>query len=61
MKSPKAQAAARIQPEERKPQTGQRTFNTQVSEGDVIHFDPTGEQLRVTKIEKGRITFEKLP
>jgi len=38
-----------------------RVFRTQVAVGDVISFDPTGEELRVTRIEGGRITFEKQP
>jgi hypothetical protein len=61
MKTSKARAPARPQAAERKLQTDHRIFRTQVAEGDVIRFDPTGEQLRVTKIENGRITFEKLP
>lgn len=40
--------------------SGQRVFRTQVEVGDVISFDPTGEQLRVSKIADGQITFEKL-
>ncbi len=38
-----------------------RHFDTVVKVGDRITFDPTGEQLRVAKIENGQITFEKLP
>lgn len=59
MKNPKAQA--RPPTAGRKPEGDSRLFSTRVVEGDVIRFDPTGEQLRVTKIEKGQITFEKLP
>ena len=33
--------------------------DTLVKEGDFIMFAPTGEQLRVVKIEAGSITFEK--
>lgn len=36
-------------------------FMTTVEEGDLITFDPTGEQLKIAKIERGRITFEKRP
>jgi hypothetical protein len=61
MKNAKAQAPARPPAAGRKPSAEHRTFSTQVAEGDVIHFAPTGEELRVTKIANGRITFEKLP
>lgn len=61
MKNPKVRAHALMQPADRKPHPDQRTFRTQVAVGDVISFDPTGEQLRITKIERDRITFEKLP
>lgn len=37
------------------------TFSTVVREGDLITFDPTGEQLKITKIEGETITIEKLP
>lgn len=36
-------------------------IDTVVKEGDLISFDPTGEKLRVAKIEGGQITFEKTP
>ena len=61
MKNAKARAQARPQPAERKSRPAHRVYRTQVAEGDVIRFDPSGEQLRVTKIEDGQITFEKLP
>lgn len=40
---------------------GVRHLDTVVRVGTAITFAPTGERLRVTKIEHGRITFEKLP
>jgi len=61
VKTSRARAPTRLPSADRKLQSDQRTFRTQVAEGDVIQFDPTGEQLRVTKIEADRITFEKLP
>ena len=61
VKTSRARAPARLPGADRKLQSDQRTYRTQVAEGDVIQFDPTGEQLRVTKIEADRITFEKLP
>ncbi len=61
VKNSRARAPARLQSADRTLETHHRTFRTQVAEGDVIQFDPTGEQLRVTKIEADRITFEKLP
>jgi hypothetical protein len=61
VKNSRARPPARPQSAESKLRTGHRTFRTQVAEGDVIQFAPTGEQLRVTKIEADRITFEKLP
>ena len=38
-----------------------RHLDTVVREGTAITFAPTGERLRVAKIEAGKITFEKLP
>lgn len=35
--------------------------DTVVRVGTAITFAPTGERLRVAKIENGKITFEKLP
>ena len=35
-------------------------MDTLVKEGDFITFAPSGEQLRVAKIERGAITFEKI-
>ena len=61
MKSSKVRAHAPLLSADRKPRPEQRTYRTQVAVGDVICFDPTGEQLRVAKIERDRITFEKLP
>ena len=61
MKSSKVRVQPRPQPAQAKLGTGHRIFRAEVGEGDVISFDPTGEQLRVSKIENGRITFEKLP
>ena len=37
------------------------TFDTVVREGDLITFDPTGEILKIAKIEGETITIEKLP
>ena len=48
-------------PIKRKAVSAHRVFNTTVEEGDLITFDPTGEQLKIAKIERGRITFEKRP
>ena len=45
----------------RKAASAHRVFKTTVEEGDLITFDPTGEQLKIAKIERGRITFEKRP
>jgi hypothetical protein len=61
MKNPKVRAHALLQPADRKPRIELRTFRTQAAVGDVICFDPTGEQLRITKIERDSITFEKVP
>ncbi len=36
-------------------------FDAVVKVGTAITFAPTGEKLRITKIEGGEITFEKLP
>jgi hypothetical protein len=36
-------------------------LDTIVRVGTAITFAPTGERLRVAKIEDGKITFEKLP
>ena len=36
-------------------------FDTVVREGDMITFDPTGEQLKIAKIDGETITLEKLP
>ena len=38
-----------------------QTFDAVVGVGTAITFSPTGEQLRVTKIEGKKITFEKSP
>lgn len=43
----------------RKPKTQQ--FDAVVKVGTAITFAPTGERLRITKIEGGEITFEKMP
>ena len=40
---------------------GVRHLDTVVRVGTAITFAPTGERLRVAKIEDGKITFEKLP
>lgn len=45
-----------------KSRKGQRsTFDTVVREGDMITFDPTGEILKIAKIEGETITIEKFP
>ena len=61
MKTNKLQAHEPTRPVKPKLDAGQHVFRAQVEVGDVISFDPTGEQLRVSKIENGQITFEKLP
>jgi hypothetical protein len=38
-----------------------RVVDAVVQEGDLITFAPTGEKVRITKIERGQITFEKSP
>jgi len=43
------------------PAAAVRHLDTGVREGTAITFAPTGERLRVAKIEAGKITFEKLP
>ncbi|MDH4249238.1 MAG: hypothetical protein OEW39_15640 [Deltaproteobacteria bacterium] len=53
-KRPKAAAA----PGSKRPARATQV-DTLVREGDFITFSPTGEQLRVAKIEAGQITFEK--
>jgi hypothetical protein len=45
----------------RAPASAVRHLDTIVRVGTAITFAPTGERLRVAKIEKGQITFEKLP
>lgn len=44
-----------------KPDDDRALFDTVVREGDLITFDPTGEQLKITKIDGETITIEKLP
>jgi hypothetical protein len=61
MKNTKLRASEPARPVKPKLDAGHRVFRAQVEVGDVISFDPTGEQLRVSKIENGQITFEKLP
>jgi hypothetical protein len=41
--------------------SGVHHLDTVVRVGTAITFAPTGERLRVAKIEEGQITFEKLP
>jgi len=49
----------------RKPSSSRKTsvqqFDAVVKVGTAITFAPTGERVRITKIEGGEITFEKLP
>jgi len=59
MKNPKPQPPVR--PAKDKRRGSRHVFDTVVKEGDLITFDPTGEQLKVAKIEGGQITFEKTP
>lgn len=61
MKSLKMRTPVRPQFPTSGAQSDQRIYRTQVAVGDVIQFAPTGEELRVKKIDRGRITFEKLP
>ena len=37
------------------------TFESEVKVGDLITFEPTGEKLKVSRITKNNITFEKSP
>lgn len=62
----KRSAARRKAARARKPLRALRGGNVQhmdavVRVGTAITFAPTGERLRVAKIEDGKITFEKLP
>ena len=59
MKAKQAQGHGRKSATGRKSNTQQ--FDAVVKVGTAITFAPTGEKLRITKIEDGRITFEKLP
>lgn len=59
MKTKPAQGKGRKPSSPRKPNIQQ--FDAVVKVGTAITFDPTGERLRITKIEGGEITFEKLP
>ena len=64
MKNAKAKAAARpANAPASKPKANRsaRVIDAIVEEGDLITFTPTGEQVRITKVEAGRITFEKSP
>ena len=45
----------------KKARTVPPVFHAVVREGDTITFDTTGEEIRITRIEDGKITFEKLP
>jgi hypothetical protein len=59
MKTKPAQGKGRKPSLPRKPNTQQ--FDAVVKVGTAITFAPTGEKVRITKIERGEITFEKLP
>ena len=59
MKTKQAQGKGRKQSATSKPKLQQ--FDAVVKVGTAITFAPTGERLRITKIEGGEITFEKLP
>lgn len=59
MKAKPAQGKGRKPSTTRKPSTQQ--FDAVVKVGTAITFAPTGEKVRITKIEGGEITFEKLP
>lgn len=60
---PKRTAGVKLAPKSprRTPASGMRHLDTIVRVGTAITFAPTGERLRVAKIEDGKITFEKLP
>jgi hypothetical protein len=59
MKTKPAQGKGRKPSSARKP--NMRQFDALVKVGTAITFAPTGEKVRITKIEGGEITFEKLP
>jgi hypothetical protein len=61
--STKRTAAKRARKPVRASRSGSRTTHLDaiVRVGTAITFAPTGERLRIAKIENGKITFEKLP
>lgn len=61
MSTKKSKKSIATPPIKRKAASAHRVFKTTVEVGDLITFDPTGEQLKIAKIERGRITFEKRP
>lgn len=58
MKAKPAQGKGRKTPSPRK---DVRQFDAVVKVGTAITFAPTGERVRITKIEGNKITFEKSP
>jgi len=46
---------------DKKPSLVSPMFDAVVREGDTIRFDQTGEEIRIAKIESGKITFAKHP
>jgi hypothetical protein len=64
MKARPAQGKGRKPSSSRKPsheKSSVQQFDAVVKVGTAITFAPTGERLRITKIEGGEITFEKMP
>lgn len=53
--------AKSVRQSSRVPAAAVRHLDAVVRVGTAITFAPTGERLRVAKIEDGKITFEKLP
>ncbi len=57
----KSAAQGKEKPPSQKQKERPRKFDALVKVGTTLSFDPTGEKLRITKIEGEQITFEKLP
>jgi len=43
------------------PEKDYQLIDFEVEEGASIVFTPTGEQWRITSVEKGKIVFERVP
>jgi len=56
--TPGARAARMSEPDAR---SVSATLEASLEVGATIEFGPTGERLRITSIDDGEITFEKLP